>query len=187
MKIRTFTALELPMSLRQELSGQANFIAGQGKRQRIRWMPPEKYHLTLTFLGDVDSARLSELQFAMERKLELTGMVPCKISTITPFPFTQSPKNVAALVEPTDELLKLQIDVANCARNCGIMLERRRFVPHVTLGRLKARDGKAVNFQPSAIFLEGVVGAVTLYQSELTPEGAVHSPLAEIPLRSSTE
>ena len=66
MKIRTFTALELPMSLRQELSGQANLIAGQDKRQRIRWMPPEKYHLTLTFLGDVDSTRLSELKFVLE-------------------------------------------------------------------------------------------------------------------------
>ena len=187
MKIRTFVALELPMSLRQELSGEANLIAGQDKRQRIRWMPPEKYHLTLTFLGNVDSAVLSELQFALERQLELTGMVPCKISAITPFPFTQSPKIVAALVEPTDELLSLQIDVANCVRKCGIMLERRKFVPHVTLGRLKAGHRKAVNFQPMPIFFEGEADAVTLNQSELTPDGAVHSALAEIPLRTLPE
>jgi len=51
-------------------------------------MPSEKYHLTLTFLGDVDSARLSELQFVLEIKLEVTQMLPCKIPAITPFPFT---------------------------------------------------------------------------------------------------
>ena len=88
MKVRTFIALELPASLRQELSRGTNLIAGQDKWQRIRWMPPEKYHLTLTFLGDVDSARLSELQFVLEIKLEVTRMVPFKIPAITPFPFT---------------------------------------------------------------------------------------------------
>ena len=88
MKVRTFIALELPASLRQELSRGTNLIAGQDKWQRIRWMPPEKYHLTLTFLGDVDCASLSELQFVLERKLEVTRMVPCKIPAITPFPFT---------------------------------------------------------------------------------------------------
>ena len=69
MKVRTLIALELPMSLRQELTRGANHTAGQDKWQRIRWMPPEKYHLTLTFLGDVDSTRLSQLQFTMEKTL----------------------------------------------------------------------------------------------------------------------
>ena len=63
--------------------------------------------LALTFLGDVDSARLSELQFVPERKLEVTRMVHRKIPAITPFPFTSSPKIIAALVEPTYEVLSL--------------------------------------------------------------------------------
>ena len=88
MKVRTFIALGLPASLRKELSRGTNLIAGQDKWLRIRWISPGKYHLTLTFLGDVDCARLSELQFVPERKLEVTRMVPCKIPAITPFPFT---------------------------------------------------------------------------------------------------
>ena len=107
IKVLTFIALELPASLKQELSRRTNLIAGQDKWQRIRWMPPEKYHLTLKFLGDVDCARLSELQFVLERKLEVTPTVPCKILAITPFPFTSSPKIIAALVEPTYEVLSL--------------------------------------------------------------------------------
>ena len=76
MKIRTFIALELPPSLRHELSGQAKLLAGQDKRQHIRWLPSENYHLTLAFLGDVDSPSLSSLQFALERKLESMKVVP---------------------------------------------------------------------------------------------------------------
>ena len=181
MKIRTFIALELPSSLRHELSGQAKLLAGQDKRQHIRWFPSENYHLTLAFLGDVGSASLSGLQFALERKLESMKVVPCTIPTITPFPFSH-PKTAAALVECNVELLKLQTDVAKCVRGCGIPLERRRFVPHVTLGRLKPRSGKSVDFRAHNILLAGIVDTVILFQSELTPEGAIHTALVEISL-----
>ena len=186
MKVRTFIALELPTSLRHELSGQAKLLAGQDKRQHIRWLPQGNYHLTLAFLGDVDSASLSGLQFELERKLESMKAVPCKIPTITPFPFSR-PKIAAALLECNAELLELQTDVANCARGCGISLERRRFAPHVTLGRLKPYAGKSVDFQAHNILLAGVADTVTLFQSELTLNGAIHTALAEISLRTLPE
>ena len=47
-------------------------------------------------------------------------------------------------MEGTDELLKLQIDEANFVCKCGIVLERRRFIPHVTLGCLKIQHVKEV-------------------------------------------
>ena len=186
MKIRSFISLDLPLSLRHELSGHAKLIAGQDKRQKIRWLPPENYHLTLVFLGEIESAILSGLQFALEQKLEAAESVPLTISAITPFPFSR-PRIAAALVERTAELLRLQSDVANCVRNCGITPERRRFVPHVTLGRLKPRAGKTVDFKVRNILLSGIADSVTLFQSELTPDGAIHTALAEIPLRTLLE
>ena len=186
MKIRTFIALELPPSLRHELSSQAKLLAGQDKRQHIRWLPPENYHLTLVFLGDVDSASLSGLQFTLEQKLGSMKAVPCKITTITPFPFSR-PKIAAALLECTAELRQLQTDVEKCVRSCGISIERRRFVPHVTLGRLKPYAGKSVDLQTQNILFTGVADAVTLFQSELTSDGAIHTALEEIPLRTLLE
>ena len=186
MKIRSFISLDLPLSLRHELSRHAKLIAGHDKRQKIRWLPPENYHLTLFFLGEIESAILSGLQFALERKLESTKAVPLTISAITPFPFSR-PRIAAALVEHTAELLRLQSDVANCVRKYGITPERRRFVPHVTLGRLKPRAGKTVDFKVRNILLSGIADSVTLFQSELTPDGAIHRALAEIPLRTLPE
>ena len=186
MKIRSFISLDLPLSLRHELSGHAKLIAGQDKHQEIRWLPPENYHLTLVFSGDVESAILSGLQFALEQKLEAAESVPLTISAITPFPFSR-PRIAAALVEQTAELLRLQSDVANCVRKYGITPERRRFVPHVTLGRLKPHAGKTIDFQARNILLSGIAGSVTLFQSELTPDGSIHTALAEIPLRTLPE
>jgi len=186
MKIRSFISLNLPLLLRHELSGHSKLIAGQDKRQKIRWLPPENYHLTLVFLGEIESAILSGLQFALEQKLEATESVPLTISAITPFPFSR-PRIAAALVERTAELLRLQSDVANCVLKCGITPERRRFVPHVTLGRLKPHVGKTVDFKVRNILLPGFAESVTLFQSELTPDGAIHTALAEIPLRTLPE
>ena len=186
MKIRSFISLDLPLSLRHELSGHARLIARQDKRQKIRWLPPENYHLTLVFLGEVESTILASFQFELEQKLEEAESFPLTISAITPFPFSR-PRIAAALVEHTTELLRLQSDVTNCVRKCGITLERRRFVPHVTLGRLKPRAGKTVDFKVRNILLSGIADSVTLFQSELTPEGAIHTALVEIPLRTLPE
>jgi len=186
MKIRSFISLDLPLSLRHELSGNAKLIAGQDKRQKIRWLPPENYHLTLVFLGEIESVILSSLQFELEQKLEAAESVPLTISAITPFPFSR-PRIAAVLVEHTAELLRLQSDVANCVRKYGITPERRRFVPHVTLGRLKPHAGKTVDFKVRNILLSGIAESVTLFQSELTPDGAIHTALAEIPLRTLPE
>ena len=178
--------MDLPLSLRHELSGHAKLIAGQDKRQKFRWLPPENYHLTLVFSGDVESTILSGLQFALERKLESTKEVPLTISAITPFPFSR-PRIAAALVEHTAELLQLQRDCLNCVRKCGITPENRRFVPHVTLGRLKPQVGKTIDFQARNILLSGFAESVTLFQSEFAPSGAIHTALAEIPLRTLPE
>jgi len=186
MKIRSFISLDLPLSLRHELSGHAKLIAGQDKRQKIRWLPPENYHLTLVFLGEIESAILSGLQFALEQKLEAAESVPLTISAITPFPFSR-PRIAAALVEHTTEMLRQQSDVANCVRKCGITPERRRFVPHETLGRLKPHAGKTVDFNVRNILLSGFADSVTLFQSELTQDGAIHTALVEIPLRTLPE
>ena len=106
--------------------------------------------------------------------------VPFRFSEITPFPFSSKPKIVAAMLEHSDELMQLQHNTAKCVRAFGISLERRRFTPHVTLGRLKSRSRKSIAFQPQQIFLEGVSEKVVIYQSELTPKGAVYKSLGEI-------
>ena len=84
MKIRSFISLDLPLSLRHELSGHAKLIAGQDKRQKIRWLPPENYHLTLVFLGEVESTILSGLKFSLEQKLEAADYVTLFQSELTP-------------------------------------------------------------------------------------------------------
>ena len=182
MKIRTFLALELPQTVRNKLSAHTELISSYDKLQQIRWLPKENYHLTLAFLGNVDYVLISSLQLKLEQTLSSDKAVPFRFSEITPFPFSGTPKIVAAMLENSDELMQLQHNTAKCVRAFGILLERRRFTPHVTLGRLKPRSRKSIAFQPQQIFLEGVSEKMVFFQSELTPKGAVYTCLGKISL-----
>ena len=182
MKIRTFLALELPKTIRNKLSAHSELISGHYKLQQIRWLPNENYHITLAFLGNVEYVLISSLQMKLEQNISSNKAVPFKFSEITPFPFSSKPKIVAAMLEHSDELMQLQHNTAKCVRAFGISLERRRFKPHVSLGRLKYRSRKSIAFQPQQILLKGVSEKIVIYQSELTPKGAVYTSLGEISL-----
>ena len=182
MKIRTFLALELPQNVRHQLSAYAELISGCGKLQQIRWLPEENYHLTLSFLGEVEYVLIDSLQLELEQILSSKQFVPFRFSEITPFPFSGTPKIVAAMLEYSDVLMQLQNNIVKCVRAFGISLERRRFTPHVTLGRLKSRSRRSMAFHPQQIFLEGVSAKVVIFQSELVPKGAVYTSLGEISL-----
>ena len=180
MKIRTFLAFELPQTVRNKLSAHAELISGHDKLQQIRWLPKENYHLTLAFLGNVDYVLISSLQLKLEQIMSSKQAVSFRFSEITPFPFSGTPRIAAAMLEYSDELMQLQHQTVKCVRAFGISLERRRFTPHVTLGRLKSRSRKSIAFHPQQIFLEGVSEKVVILQSELTPKGAVYTSLGEV-------
>ena len=182
MKIRTFLALELPQIVRNKLSVHAELISGYDKLKQIRWLPKENYHLTLAFLGDVEYVLISSLKLELEQILSNNRVVPFRFKEITPFPFSGTPKIVAAMLKYSDELIQLQHNTAKCVQDFGISFERRRFTPHVTLGRLKFRSRKSIAFQPQQIFLEGVSEKLVIFQSELAPKGAVYTSLGEISL-----
>ena len=182
MKIRTFLALELSQTVRNKLSVHAELISGHDKLKQIRWLPKKNYHLTLAFLGNVEYALIRSLQLKLEQNLSYNKAVPFRFSEITPFPFSGTPKIAAAMLEYSDELMQFQHNTAKCVRAFGISLERRRFTPHVTLGRLKSRSRKSIAFQPQQIFLEGVSEKVVIFQSELVQKGAIYLSLGEISL-----
>ena len=69
----------------------------------------------------------------------------------------------------------------------GFAAERRPFVPHLTLGRVKGPTGLAralaeMEKEQAASFGKMIVERVTLFESRLGPERAEYIVLREFPL-----
>ncbi len=151
--------------------------------QQIRWLPPENCHLTLAFLGDVEEMRLERLARNLTQNLADKPLGALRFNEVSPFPFNARPKVIAALAENTVWLKNLQSSCVRGVRNSGIELDRRRFVPHVTLARMNGRKRKTSGLPPLFFETQITVKEVVLYESILHPEGAEYHMLEVFDLR----
>jgi RNA 2',3'-cyclic 3'-phosphodiesterase len=125
---RLFTALEIPAEVASALTLHRGGLIG------ARWIDPADYHITLRFLGDVDrrmahdvDSFLSDLQAQpFEVTLDALGSFG-----------GDRPRAVFARVQPSPRLTELQADLERLMRRLGLPPEARKFVPHVTLARLR--------------------------------------------------
>lgn len=132
---RLFMGLEIPPDLADELALMRGGLTG------ARWIDVDDYHLTLRFIGDIDG--------------ETADAVDEVMSGIRRKPFTvtlegldhfggDKPRAIVAKAQPSPALVELQAEQERRLRRIGIPPEPRRFVPHVTLARVRNGSQTAV-------------------------------------------
>ena len=176
--MRLFAGLDLPWDLRERLSGLAGGIPG------ARWVPPENYHITLRFIGDVVANQAEEIDHALAAlrvrrfTVSLTGMGT--------FEKAGRPVQLWAGVERNPQLDLLQSKIETACQRAGLERERRRFAPHVTLARLdNAAEAKLASFVQAHNLFRSAPMAVeyfTLFSSQLGKEASVYTAEVEYPL-----
>ena len=88
----------------------------------IRSVTVGNYHLNLVFLGDVEYVLLSSLNLELEQILTYNKAVTIRFSEISLFPFSDTPKVIAVMLEQSDELMKLQHYIVKCIREFVLTL-----------------------------------------------------------------
>ncbi len=152
---------------------------------QIRWLPSENCHLTLAFLGDVGEIQLERLARNLGQSLADKPGGALLFNEDSPFPFNARPKFIAALAENTEWLKNLQSSCVKAARKSCIELDRRRFVPHVTLARLNRPKRNSSGLPPLFFETQITVKEVVLYESILHPEGAEYHMLEVFALKKA--
>ncbi|MGI6638979.1 MAG: RNA 2',3'-cyclic phosphodiesterase [Desulfobulbus sp.] len=181
MTKRLFVALDPPAQVRDELTALCTGLPD------VRWTPPEQLHLTLCFIGEVSSNSFLDIQEALQ---EVTSSAfTLKLKGLGLFPPRRTPRVLWTGVQTSSILTGLQRKVTTQLRHSGITLEKRKFIPHITLARLQ--EGALPRLQrylgAHALFNSTpfMVEHFTLYSSVLGRNGATH--LAEAQYALSTQ
>lgn len=132
---RLFTALEIPDDIAAELHGLHQPLPG------ARWIDPQHYHLTLRFVGDIDTMRARE--FAANLAELSVDAFELTVSGLGAFG-GNDPHAVWAGFAPSAGLDALARAHDKAARAAGIPPDKRPFKPHITLARMRNANVEAV-------------------------------------------
>lgn len=172
---RLFVAVDLPEEVKGAVS---DLIRGQ---TWARWIPPEQLHLTLRFIGEVDSVLFAAVRKALSA-VSFTAFQLALCGT-GHFPPGRNARVIWVGLSPCAELLALQQEIERALLAAGIEPELRPFSPHITLARLRQGAPAAVQRFESehGAFASPTfpVDRFVLYSSTLTRQGAIHTSEAE--------
>ena len=175
---RLFTGLEIPAALGQSLSLLRGGLPG------ARWIDPENYHITLRFIGDVDNRTAQDVEDELDR-LSHSEAFTVRLSHLGTFG-GDNPRALYAGVENNEALQRLQAAQERVLRRAGLEPEGRKFVPHVSLARLRGSSAIELaefihwmgHFQP----LEFKVGRFVLFSSRASVGGGPYLVEQSYPL-----
>jgi len=180
MTIRSFIALPIPHNTINELGDLAAKMSYQDKSSAVRWVDQANYHITLAFLGDQDEGDLENLAEKIDENLtqeefQLGLTHPC------PFPETR-PKLIAAMADRNDGITNAHRQVISSIKSVDMLIDKRKFIPHVTLGRYRHSKNTYAGNIPVNVSFNTIIDEVVLYESILTSSGSEYEPIYRFPL-----
>lgn len=174
---RSFFWLAVEGSAHAEL---ARLVDGWRVRYgNVRWLPPEKFGLTVFFLGDRERAAVRAL---IERvRQSIVGMAPFVIafSRVMFFPTERGPRVVTIACEGGAPLRTFHRRLATLVGSTPLPV--RPFRPHVTVGRVAERGGDWRVMAQASVVGSWTVDTVSLMESHLGPSGSTYACLKRIP------
>ncbi len=187
--IRCFIAISLPDQVKQGLKrAQADL-----KRWKIHagWPSPAGFHLTLAFLGDTPIVEVENIKKVMKETARESSGFELVVNRIGVFPGIKKARIIWVGLNQESPLLRtIHQKLSTRLIAAGLVSTRRRFSPHITLARIKSRVRadklrQIIEDDVSVEPLKFQVKCVDLYESNLTPTGAIHTKLYSANLTSN--
>jgi RNA 2',3'-cyclic 3'-phosphodiesterase len=192
--MRLFYAVEAPPAVTRHAGAIRGAIEASAPEvaRVLRWVSTEQLHLTMRFVGEVDDEIASPYADLLA---EPFGVPPLECHALGPG-WLPDPRRARVLVlglgGDLAKLRELKAALDRRLRRLGLEPETRPFRAHLTLARVRQRDGSPRPDGAQAVVSVGAAVApvpftidrLVLYMSRLSPRGPSYEALAVAPLEA---
>jgi 2'-5' RNA ligase len=162
----------------------------QEARGDVRWTRAEGLHLTLKFLGDIARNQVEPILAVLQDLVHERPALRIVAQGLGAFPHLRRPRVLWVGLQG-EGIVELSEALETALMPLDFPPEEREFTPHLTLGRVRSPRGwerifALIKEHEQAYFGESTVDRLTLYQSDLRPDGAIYTSLGSVSFRQSS-
>lgn len=190
MKRRIFTAIDISDETREKAADYIENLRREFPDVRVGWDKPEKFHLTMKFLGEIDERQLNELTAAVARTADQFSNLKLQIAETGVFPSKRNARVLWLGVQEKQGSLQSLNEIleSECERR-GFPKEKRNFKAHLTIARLrephKSRELIERHSEESFVSDEFEVSEIVIYESRLQKSGSNYSIVSKHSLKNN--
>ena len=186
--MRLFVASEIGETLAAKTAEVSRVLqrrtAASTPLAKVTWVPPDRLHLTIRFIGEVDDRQAASVGVALEPPLTIAPF-DLTLAGVGAFPKRGSPRVLwIGVARGGDALIAAEHEVTARLASLGIPREERAYSPHLTLARVREAAGlrteQLLDGLTDAVIGTEHIDAITLFRSKLSPKGPAYTPLVRI-------
>jgi 2'-5' RNA ligase len=188
--VRLFAAAEIGEAVARRVAALVEDLRARveaiGPRAKVTWIPADRLHLTIRFIGEVEYADVPRIRAVLRSPVRVAPF-ELSIAGAGSFPRSGAPRVLwAGVVQGAPALLAIERALTSRLAAAGIEPEPRPYRPHLTIARV--REPATLR---AATLLEGLseiglgtahIDAITLFESRLSGKGSRYEPLERIQL-----
>ena len=186
--MRCFIAIDIPDTLRENLTNSLKIL--YKRLSSAKWVAPQNYHISLSFLGEINDESLNKLKEIMQTAVKDISNFIITIKGVGIFGKTETPRVLWAGVEHCEPLLSLHANLTALLNENSFPVEERKYSPHLTLARFSRPErsqylGEWLDKFKYYNFGKVEVKAILLMQSILQSSGPIYQMVESFDLQDT--
>lgn len=149
---------------------------------KMNWVKPENWHITLYFLGDTPDEKVDLLKQLINQTFGECSAFPAKLEGVGVFPNRRDPNVLWLGLNSLQNIISAHQELGELLQQNGFSFDQKPLKPHLTIARMKFLANKAiidtlVKDYGQTVFDMVNINKVVLFESVLTPQGPIYKAL----------
>jgi 2''-5'' RNA ligase len=154
----------------------------QIRLNKINWVKPENWHITLYFLGDTPDEKVDVLKQIIDQSFSDVAAFSSKLEGVGVFPNRRDPNVLWIGLNSLQNILPAHQQLGELLRQNDFSFDQKPLKPHLTIARMKFLADKAIidtlaSDYGQTVFDTMNINKVILFESLLTPQGPIYKAL----------